>query len=512
MIGSLFRFTLYGLLCLMSLFTRAEIYKWVDDNGKVHYSDNKQSTAQAASGDVEEIEIKDRFAIKDIRDVPPIRYEKETASHPLVFEKLTIDTGKSTWGQVSTGKYCSKALPFSREQEFVDLSDPVISREIAEEFRKNGYAADATGNAAAGIGGSYRLAANITDITLHICIPQYTGSRNSQGKSAVYLEVKWQLEDVVSGETLFSATTEGSFSNWDKNTTKVNENVGIAVLGALKIALHRLMAKPQFVVMLEPKDLSSIAQADLNDLNVNLYFGNGSGRFQKAANKIKESAVTVVTGSGHGSGVVVSSDGYVLTNAHVIGQQKEVGILVGNNQYTASVIRVEKVRDVALLKLASVPLLEVAKISQSKPDVGAELFVVGTPLDKALSHTITRGIYSAYRDIRGLSYFQTDAAINPGNSGGPVFDEYGEVVALTVAGIFTRDGGGLSVNYLIPVESALQSLKIKQSDDEMTGSLQKAADNYISNVNNNADSGKATTANEWLNSLKAWLDEPVFSY
>ncbi len=505
MVGYFLRFTLYGLLCLMSLGIRAEIYKWVDETGKVHYSDDQRSSPQAIRENVEQIKIKDRFAIKDINDVPPIPYKKDVASHPLVFETLTVDTDKSTWGQVSAGKYCSKVVPFSSENRFVDLSDPAISIDIAEEFRKYGYSAD---TATAGIGGSYRLIATIKDITTHVCIPNFDISKNAQGKSAVYLKVQWKLEDALQGETLYSALTEGSFSNWDKKTTKVYENVGMSALGALKVALHRLMAKPQFVAFLEPKDLSSIAQADLDKLKVNLYYGSGSGRFQKAANQIKESAVTIVTDSGHGSGVVVSSDGYVLTNAHVVGKQKEVGILIGNNNYEASVIRVAQVRDVALLKIDQVPLLQVAKISQNKPVVGAELFVVGTPLDKALSHTITRGIYSAYRDIRGLSYFQTDAAINPGNSGGPVFDESGEVVALTVAGIFTRDGGGLNVNYLIPVDSALQALQLNQSDE----SLKQSAEAFLSDVSKGGTSEKIAAFNQMFNKLKAWLDEPVFSF
>ena len=77
-----------------------------------------------------------------------------------------------------------------------------------------------------------------------------------------------------------------------------------------------------------------------------------------------------------------------------------------------------------------------------------------------LSHTVTQGILSAVRQESGRRLFQTDASINPGNSGGPVFDSAGELVALSVAGLFTRQGASLNVNYLIPIGEELQALKV----------------------------------------------------
>jgi S1-C subfamily serine protease len=82
----------------------------------------------------------------------------------------------------------------------------------------------------------------------------------------------------------------------------------------------------------------------------------------------------------------------------------------------------------------------------------------------SLNNSITKGILSARRTINGLVYYQTDASINHGNSGGPVFDASGELVALTVAGVFTQGGASLNVNYLIPIEDALTKLNIESAE------------------------------------------------
>jgi len=99
-------------------------------------------------------------------------------------------------------------------------------------------------------------------------------------------------------------------------------------------------------------------------------------------------------------------------------------------------------------------------LAKELPTIGDELYVIGTPLKIEFQHTITKGILSARRNISGLPYLQTDAAINPGNSGGPVFDASGELIALTVSGMFTQGGASLNINYLIPIDDAMKTLKM----------------------------------------------------
>ena len=114
------------------------------------------------------------------------------------------------------------------------------------------------------------------------------------------------------------------------------------------------------------------------------------------------------------------------------------------------------------LSTAAAANLAPVTVATQEPRPGDPLYVIGTPLSLKLCHTVTQGILSAVRNERGRRLYQTDASINPGNSGGPVFDASGELVALSVAGLFTPQGSSLNVNYLIPVEQALGALKVAE--------------------------------------------------
>ena len=151
----------------------------------------------------------------------------------------------------------------------------------------------------------------------------------------------------------------------------------------------------------------------------------------------------------------------MLTNANVVGTAKTVVVKAGNEERCGEVIRVREKRDVALIKLDSGAPLPTLLLADEAAKTGSSVYVIGTPLSEDLSHTVTRGIISALRKMEdGLRYYQTDAAVNPGNSGGPVFNESGEVVGIAVSGLFTRQGGSMNINFLIPVDDALGKLTI----------------------------------------------------
>ena len=185
----------------------------------------------------------------------------------------------------------------------------------------------------------------------------------------------------------------------------------------------------------------------------------GSSFVAKTA-EIEKAAVTVRTAAGHGSGFLVSAPGYVLTNQHVVGQNSEVVVIHGGRQSRAVVLRSHPGRDVALLMLEQPLTAEPLQVDTRRVRLGEEIYVVGTPLDERLDFSITRGIISARRTLDDRSYYQTDAAVNPGNSGGPVFDSAGNVIGITVAGLFTRDGASKNINYVIPIVDALAALEI----------------------------------------------------
>ena len=139
--------------------------------------------------------------------------------------------------------------------------------------------------------------------------------------------------------------------------------------------------------------------------------------------------------TGSGSGFVVDAAGYILTNEHVInGQSRLTAVFDNGARLTAKVIASDATRDIALLKVTAAGSLTVLPFATEVRE-GDEVVALGHPLNLGESMTITRGIVSAFRNIRSVAYIQTDAAINPGNSGGPLLNTKGEIVGMNTSAL-----------------------------------------------------------------------------
>lgn len=158
-----------------------------------------------------------------------------------------------------------------------------------------------------------------------------------------------------------------------------------------------------------------------------------------------------------GSGFIISEDGYVLTNNHVIAEADEIMVrLPDRSELSAKLIGSDPRTDVALLKVEAkgLPTVKTGKSSELKP--GEWVLAIGSPF--GFDHSVTAGIVSAIgRSLPNENYvpfIQTDVAINPGNSGGPLFNLKGEVVGIN-SQIFTRSGGFMGLSFAIPMDVAM---------------------------------------------------------
>jgi serine protease Do len=162
---------------------------------------------------------------------------------------------------------------------------------------------------------------------------------------------------------------------------------------------------------------------------------------------------------GLGSGVIVSEDGYILTNNHVVAEAEEIKIgLQDGRELTAKVVGADRESDVALIKIEATGLPAVRFGDSDRLEVGEWVVAIGSPFSENLAHTVTAGIVSAKgRTHVGIvdyeDFIQTDAAINPGNSGGALVNLRGELVGINTA-IATRTGFYQGVGFAIPVSMA----------------------------------------------------------
>lgn len=198
---------------------------------------------------------------------------------------------------------------------------------------------------------------------------------------------------------------------------------------------------------------------------------NKSYTAESAFNKVSDSVVgivgytdkitTVENSATQGSGIILTSDGYVVTNAHVIGNSKTQYLLQvvtsDGKSYNAGVVGYDSRTDIAVLKMDDAKGLKAAAFGNSENiELGEDIIVVGNPGGLDYQNSITKGIVSAVdRKMSSTSlvkYIQTDAAINPGNSGGPIVNLYGQVVGIATAKIVSEKYEGMG--FAIPSATA----------------------------------------------------------
>jgi serine protease Do len=159
-----------------------------------------------------------------------------------------------------------------------------------------------------------------------------------------------------------------------------------------------------------------------------------------------------------GSGFIISADGYIMTNAHVVDHADKITVrLTDKREFRAKVIGADKRTDVALLKIEASGLPKINVGNPDKLKVGEWVVAIGSPF--GFDSSVTAGIVSAKgRSLpqdNFVPYIQTDVAINPGNSGGPLFNMNGEVVGIN-SQIYTRSGGSMGLSFAIPIDVAAQ--------------------------------------------------------
>ena len=176
----------------------------------------------------------------------------------------------------------------------------------------------------------------------------------------------------------------------------------------------------------------------------------GSGQSPRQPRELRQSSL--------GSGFIISADGYILTNAHVVDEADEVIVkLTDKRELKAKVIGSDKRSDVALLKVDASNLPVVKLGDSSKVRVGEWVVAIGSPF--GFENSVTAGIVSAKgRELPQenlVPFIQTDVAINPGNSGGPLFNLKGEVIGIN-SQIFSRSGGSIGLSFSIPIDLAME--------------------------------------------------------
>ncbi len=465
-----------SIICIYLALTgtaSADIYKWKDKDGNVHFGDkppedqdagklnvkptvNGSSPGSAVSSNTKQVAVSKPIPPIDGVNLRSVRLDKIVLSLDSESGRDVTIGKRYTTCEHEKGSYYSPDQVLIAPDEAV-LKDKGFNKQFNKILRDYKYRVVEQSKELFEVEhddqADLLVGAIIKKLTVNMC----KSFSNESLTVASYLKVDWQVYDPLNREIVYQATTEGSeLKVFSTKNAEEAENTDARSFGNAAI---NLLSNPGLMKVLMNSS-SDARAASSAPVSMKVMYGSGTGDFVAKAEQLKSGTVTVRTAQGHGSGMIVSSDGYLITNAHVVGGANTVLVLIDNKKYQASVIKEDTRRDVALLKMEGVSGLSPLMVSKKPIKTGETVYVIGTPLDENLSHSVTRGILSAERLVNSKRLYQTDAAVNPGNSGGPAFNTYGEVIGITVAGIFAKNGGSLNINFLIPINEALESLGI----------------------------------------------------
>lgn len=303
---------------------------------------------------------------------------------------------------------------------------------------------------------------------------------NGIGGRMIALLVAVALVASIGGSALTSVINNISRKNEEANNAKAAETMSSQTVEPAQDAQDAATEDTQSGYTIEksqlPTSLSSndtgksLSPKEVYAMNVNACVGIAT---QITTNVWGQ----VASASASGSGFILTSDGYVVTNNHVVEGATSVTVkLYNGDEYDATIVGTDEMNDVALLKIDATGLQAVTIGDSDQIEVGEEVIAIGNPLGE-LTFTMTAGVVSALdreinTDGKPINMLQTDVAINSGNSGGPLFDMNGNVIGITSAKYSGSTSSGASIegiSFAIPINDALRVVYDLQQYGHVTG-------------------------------------------
>jgi len=309
----------------------------------------------------------------------------------------------------------------------------------------------------------FAVGARIEEITGNFCNEHdlWYGLPLNRYSGEMYMRVRWELFDTLQQRSIANYETEGYYLH----ARVSNSGITDTFLGAFGSATEALATNPGFAEAIRKGKSATIQQvaSPVGDRLSIPAIRKSEGSFADHTDRIVD-AVVVLRGQGwHGSGFVISKDGLIMTNAHVVGDLDKIVVRLSTGvEIEGTVLRRNAVRDIALVKLPighphPLPLdIRSARVPE-------RVYAVGAPIDAdRLQSTVSSGVVSAvrYKNEAGYEDIQADVDIHGGNSGGPLLDDKGNVIGVAYAGIGDSTFS-TGLNLFIPIGQALESVNLQ---------------------------------------------------
>jgi hypothetical protein len=402
------------------------------------------------------------FSYTSVR-AEPARVKLAEEKRPIIFREgekgrasylrtVKVRLSNRTIGELQKGWWCNKVADMVWNKKIHDLIAPEFPGIFLEELQKARYPLPAdkifdTPTDGPKTPATLQIGMLIKEMNANLC------AKSDGNLGGVYMKIYWEVYSPEAQRVVLERTTEGTF----QPDLIVPIPLERFFFNAFRSAVRNLLAEQGYHYAIT--GAASIKPLPAGSDKLVLKGGGASAKpLKDIITDLRSAVVTVSSDTGSGSGFFVSRHGDLLTNHHVVGSAKFVKVkLATGRELLAEVIRSDKNADVALIKTEAVAVHPIT-ISAVEPNVGEEVYVLGSPLGDKFSTTLTRGVLSAYRTLGKRRYLQSDVAILPGSSGGPLLDAKGKAIGISLGGLGAKGLAGM--NFFIPIKEALGKLNI----------------------------------------------------
>lgn len=391
-------------------------------------------------------------------EVPDGKNTKEIA-----LKRMVVKIARGTEiGSLRAGLACVKHGKMTWKSGRANISDDEFTTIFYEDLKRLNYNVvgnpnelfeDKTSQAEFAVGGL------ITGLSLDVCYPMGGFGNFDSGKATATIDIEWQVYNALDRKTVFKKVTHGS-ANVDFTGGNSNESMYLSFSNALQA----LLADNEFYALVSGQSMSK--STDGSQINAEqsksvgsptIFYKSATAKDTKPMKEVQKSVVTVQVGSTHGSGFVID-DGVLLTNQHVVKDSDKILVVTfDGRKMEGTVIARDARRDVAAVRVDALDL-PILRIRESTPDMGEDVYAIGSPKDIKLSGTVTKGVVSSFREMKEKQWIQSDATINHGSSGGPLVDSKGNVVGMST--LMLKESQG--IYFFAPIQDTLATINGKK--------------------------------------------------
>ena len=279
----------------------------------------------------------------------------------------------------------------------------------------------------------------------------------------VHMKLEWQVLDKQSDDVVLRDTTDGTSLTRQGTTGNIGNN-----LAAFEAAMVTFLDHGGLVGLVKEASNTSISEVlPLGATDPLLTIARPElPAFNTLAEMIKHadrSCVTVITDGGHGSGVIISSSGLVLSANHVIEGVNSIEVQFSDGlRQAAHVVRSDEATDLVLLDIDGSGFKPLPMGNSDAASLGDEVITIGTPAELDLGQSISKGIVSGRRNHEGQVYLQTDVAVSPGNSGGPLLDMQGRIIGIVQRKLIAEGVEG--IGFAMPINNVIKALRLSAAE------------------------------------------------